>query len=566
MSNDDVQQPTPVYSIHEGIVFIIELTDSMVFPDPISGKSHLQVILESLSESMNHSVITLPNTGYGVYLFNSSKTSKGLPSGIERLFDLKDVNYYNMKKIQDILEENQNLNSDIPYIPIEERFKPSLEVTSVNPLDDVLRVAQDDLLIKKEYQNAYTNKRIFLFTDNDKPIDDSNVQQRNILRNTRNNLEDGYITITPFFISTEFKPFNESFYKELMTLSVAKNLDGDDFNLDDETIFDGPNSTPIDVKYIKERILRRKEIKRKQFEIPFILNDDLIISTKGYVLYSQEEAKRSKFLYETAEYRKNVYSRRRFIDEKTGYEFEKTTKVFKFGNGDDDVFELTSNDFEKLSTYNENYPNFLKLIGFKDEKLSVKLQYQIGKSSSFLVPDENSIEGSTRTLSSLYKSLTKLKKCGILFGKLRKGSQPNFYVLQATKAPFPQGFFLIKLPFFDDIRQFPNDYNLNENPSEQLVRISKLILITLKLKNGYRPSDFKNPNLQQHYKILHDFLLQVEQNEEEDQETRLNKDDTLKRIHQIRQRIEESQLDPNNKDKLFNYIKEWNELYQEYSI
>jgi ATP-dependent DNA helicase 2 subunit 1 len=427
-------------------------------------------------------------------------------------------------------------------------------------------------LLKKENQSLYTNKKIFLFTDNDQPIDDSNVQQKNILRNTRNNIEDSMITITPFFISTQTKPFDESVYKELMTLTNlnAPKNDDDIFNINDANdtlLFDGPNSQPIDVSYIKERILRRKEIKRKQFETSFIFSDDLVIGVKGYTFYSHEQPSRSKFLYESVDYRKNVYSRRRFIDEKTGYEFENTTKAFKFGINEDDYFEISPENLQKLSTFDPQRDTFLRLLGFKAEKLSLKPHYQSSPSNPFLIPDENSFEGSTRTLAALYKSLKKFNKCAVVFGKLRKGSQPSIYALQASSNPFPEGFFLIRLPFLDDIRQIPAGFEIYENPSEQLLRITKLILLNLKLKHGYSPSEFKNPSLQQHYRVLHDYLLQVEQTEDEDStESRLKKDDTLKKIQQIRERVEQSQLDPDSKDRLFKYIQGWNKVYRQGQI
>lgn len=545
------------YEVHEGIIFVIELTDSIFLPNPKSGKSNLLEIFEALQESMAHSVITLPNTGYGCYLFNSAVTSKGCKEGIQRLFSLTDLNYKNMKVIQDILEENMETSDESrPFIPLEERFKLFEGEREENALYEVLVTLQDEFLIKKDYQKQYNNKKVFLFTDNDKPIEGERVQQRNVLRRLFNDLDDAYINITPFFVSTEFKPFNSQLYSELLLINQGK--EGDD---DHDMIFDGPNTKPIDAVLIKQRVLRRKEIKRIQFQCPLIFSDDLTVGIKGYSIYSHEKSTRTKFIYESEDARKNVYTRRRFVNEDTGAEYEKTVKIYKFGTSDDDYVQLSDEQMDLLNKYDDKYDSFLRLLGFKNELAGLKFHYNTSK-IPFIIPDEDIYDGSTRTLSALFQGLHKLKKVAILFGKLRKGAQPSIFALQASSSPFPEGFMLIRLPFLDDIRKFPAGYEYYNEPSPELKLVTKRILKTLKLKNGYQPTEFKNPTLQLHFRVLHDFLLQVEQDTQVDEEkVKLDQDDTLKKIHQVRHRVEQSQLNDESKGSLYEVIKRWNSIY-----
>ncbi|ODQ60306.1 hypothetical protein WICANDRAFT_29810 [Wickerhamomyces anomalus NRRL Y-366-8] len=541
------------YEVHEGIIFVIELTSTIFVPNPKTGKSALQEIFEALQESMSHSIITLPNTGYGCYIFNSNTTSKGCKPGIECLFQLTDLNYENMKYIQDILEENmESKDESRPYVPLEERFKVFDGERDENPLYEVLVTLQDEFLIKKDFQKQYNNKKVFLFTDNDKPIIEESIQEKNVLRRLFSDLDDAFINIVPFFLSSEHKPFNDQLYSELVLINKD---DGED------SIFDDPNTRPIDAASIKDRVQRRKEIKRIQFQCPLIFNDDLTIGLKGYSIYSHERVSKTKFIYENQDSRKNVYSRRRFINEKTGVEFEKTTKLYKFGTSEDYI-QLSDEQMNLVNKYDEKYESFMRILGFKDELTGLKFHYNTSK-IPFIVPDEDTFEGSTRTLSALFQSLKKLNKVAILFGKLRKGAQPSIFALQPTSKPFPQGFFLIRLPFLDDIRKFPEGYDYHNEPSQEMKLVTRQLLRRLKLKNGYEPKDFKNPSLQLHFKVLHDFLLQIEQEQNQDEEkVKLENDDTLKKINQVRHRIEQSQLnDENEATSLYGLIKRWNSVY-----
>lgn len=571
-NDDDETVKRSHYEVHEGIIFAIELTSTIFLPNPNTGKSNLQEIFEALQESMAHSVITLPNTGYGCYLFNSNNTSKGCKGGIERLFSLTDLNYKNMKIIQDILEENVPRNNNNnneegededsrPYIPLDERFEVYKGERDENALYEVLVVLQDEFLIKKDYQKQYNNKKVFLFTDNDNPIIEESVQEKNILRRLFNDLDDAFINIAPFFISTPYKTFNPQIYSELLLINHNGRTGEVEDDEEGDTIFDGPNTKPIDVAMIKQRVLRRKEIKRIQFQCPLIFGDELIVGIKGYSIYSHEKSSRSKFVYETEDVRKNVYSRRRFISDQTGSEFEKTVKLYKFGN-DEDYIQLNDDQLNEINRYDPKFDSFLRILGFKNEKIGIKFHYNTSK-IPFIIPDEDKYQGSTRTLSALYQNLQKMEKVAILFGKLRKGSQPSIFALQPSKAPFPQGFMLIRLPFLDDIRKFPDGYDYYNETSNEMKVVTKSILKNLKLKNGYEPKDFKNPALQLHFKVLHDFLLQIEQIEEQDEmETKLRNDDTLKKIDQVRKRIETSQLNDEGKtNSLYGYIKHWNSIY-----
>ena len=559
------------HETHEAIIFAIELTDSIHFINASTGKSNLLTILEALEQSMAHSAITLPNTGYGLYMFNGKKTTEDLKPGIECVFPLRDLNVKSMKLLHDILSDSVSSNDvEAPYVPLDERFKPRTVVErSNNPLFELLTTLQHEFFAKREMQKQYTINKIFLFTDNDAPVQVNDVDQKNLIRRICADLDDSRITITPFFLTSKEQPFSNELYSELMFLPPL----GDPEDSSD-AMFDGPSTKPIDVQDIASRIRRRKEIKRVQFQCPFIMRfgstKEVVVGVKGYSVISHEKAAPSKWLYEDEHGRKNVYTLQRNIDETKGGDFDQTIKGYPVGvNGD--VIPVTKEQIEDLDKYDDEYATFLRLIGTKDERSGIKSHYVTGR-STFLTPSEDDYEGSTRTLSALYFSLRSQAKVAILFGKLRKGSQPFYYALQPAKRQLfpgskvhsPEGFYLHRLPYLDDLRQIPNAFETQPEPEEELKDASRLVLKDLmSFGDEYVPQDVKNPTLNQHYRTIREFKLQVErptkQEPASERDRAVANDDTLRDVDSVRKAIEASQLD--NEGPIYRHITSWNATF-----
>lgn len=556
------------FEVHEGIVFAIELTDSLHFINASTGHSHLYTILNALQDAMAHSAITLPNTGYGCYLFNGVKTTAGNKSGVEKLFPLRDLNVKSMKVVHDILSDaEEKQDPDAPYIPLEQRFKPRNNVDqSENPLFDMLITLQDEFLVKKEGQKIYNIKKIFLFTDNDSPVEVDNFEHKNVIRQVCKDLDDSLVTIIPFFLTSEHRPFTNTLYSELMFLPLQDDNGGLDM------IFDGPSTKPITVSAIETRILRRKEIKRIQFQVPLIIRlggQELIIGVKGYAVMSHEKPTANKWLWESESGRKNVHSMTRRVDSKTGMEFDKTIRGYPVGLSGD-LISMDKEQLESLEKYDDEHVTFLKLVGTKDERSGIKSHYVTGR-STFVVPSEDDYEGSTRTLSALYASLKKQRKVGILFGKLRKGGQPFFYALQYTdkkvssdsKIFSPEGFYLHRLAYFEDVRQCPQAYYAPQEPNEALKMATKTVMADMMAQFGseYVAREVKNPTLNHHYRTIKEFKLQVEVKKEDQtlREKLLDQDDTLKKLDDVRTGITESQFE--GKTQLYEHLEQWNAVF-----
>ncbi|KAH3675001.1 hypothetical protein WICPIJ_009387 [Wickerhamomyces pijperi] len=607
--SQDQQQQSIItdYNIHEGIIFAIELTDSLLSPISQNGKSHLEIILESLQQSMAHSIITLPNTGYGLYLFNSKRTSDGLNDGIERIFPVGDLNVKVMRLVYDLIEENKK--GSALYNPINERFKPREERVK-NPLYQLFQTIRDDFLEKKDSQKLYNQMKVFLFTDNDQPVRHDDVREKNLLRKVYNDLDDIHINIHPMFLNSG-AGFDKTLYSELLKIEYEDEEgdgteEGDEGKEDTANLFHGANTTPVKVENIKDRIIKGKEIKRKAFEVPLIFSDSLTVGVKGYTIFSEQKKVKHKNLYEGPTFVKNVHSERRLIGAENtkhaGVEVSEFVKVFEFGDSkspnfnQQDIIVFDKDAIDKLNNYNpdpasSDSKTFLKLLGFKPTQFGLRYTHNL-TSCPFLTPNEDIYKGSSKTLTALYNSLVKQDKVGILFGRLRVSGTPSFYALLPSKhSLFPQGFFLVRLPYLDELRNYPgvDEWGLSKDVDEvtdityeKLKSYTKSILHSFVLKEGeksigYDPMEFRNPALNRHFKIIQDYVLQIGQDQDQSQDhealpeearqaralqRELDQDDTLKKVMGVRGKIMDSVL---SQGQLAGDLRSWNDLYNKFS-
>lgn len=548
------------YEVHEGIIFCIELSAGMFQElSELNYKVQLVEILETLEQLMSQLVIVRPGTGIGCYLYNCNRNDA--KSYIYELFPLKDINAKSMKKLSDLLDDLANDRITLQgFLPFEDSKR--------TPLDSLFGLIQDEFLKEVEGQKAFNNKKVFLFTDNDSPPEAWNNEAKLRLRHLVDDMDDHFINFTTFFIGREDAPFDDSFYSDILKLGASAD--------NPNTEFDGPNTTPISASYIKSRVLRKQEIKRIMFQCSLILEERMqfMVGIKGYTIIIQEKpGQRYKLVYEKDEIRKEANSRRKFLDSKTGEEVkEGLTKVFPYG---DLNITITDEELSKVrSSYTEE-ESFLKIIGFRSYEKCIHYFNNIDR-ALFVVPDEFHFEGSIRTLASLFKNLRGKGKVAVVWGKLKTNSHPAVFVLSPSRNDDPnEGFYLYRIPFAEELRRFPSPlirHNSYDTPEyQELKNITRKIIDNFQLSKGYRPSEFKNPSLQKHFKILHDYLLQVEQEEEDDlpegaKQKLLSEDDSLLRLAQIRTKIMKSAESSNPKRlQLDEYLQAWNSLYENIS-
>ena len=551
------------FEIHEGIMFCIELSEHMFeVQDELDGKSQIEVILTSLSELIELLIVTRPSTAIGCYFYNCEREDS--KESIFEFIPLVDLNVQWMKKVNDLLEDvsNQRITfKEYLNYNIDQNKKLNIPILLEKLFSLILETFNRNI----EGQKEFNSKKVFLFTDNDLPNVESQQRSIDVLKGILKDIDDNMINFTNFFISKKDKPFNPAFYSK-----VLRN-DRDYNSLGSQAYF-GPSTKPIGVNDIKERIFQRKEIRRVVFQCPLVLDEgtNFVISIKGYSIFNHEKGSvRYKLVYENQEIRKEAFSKRKFINPKTGEDVSKqTVKIIPYGEKEIEMED--KNIANALNVYG-NTSASLTVIGFLNEDNSLVFYNNIDK-TLFITPDENVIEGSFTAFASLFRTLKKLKKVGVVWGSTKSNSSPSLYLLWPSKDDDNnQGFYLTKVPFIDEIRKYPTLSNININEEwEEYKNVKELtqgIISHFNLKSGYHAEEFRNPALNRNYKLLHDYLLQVEipQDDNDIRDRYLREDDTLLKITKIRERImKDTTIDDVEKRRLSKYLEVWNIYYRKF--
>lgn len=544
------------YEAHEGIAFCIELTSSMYLPsEDLNGQIQLMEILDSLNELMSELVIVMPNTAIGCYFYNCAHPKA--ENNVYELIPLRDVNFQNMKKVNDLLDDIKSNRLTLEEeIPIADKANPA-------ELSPALIMIREKFLEPVDGQKQLTNKKIFIFTDNDKPSEFQDVESRSRLRKVIDDLYDYHINFVTFFIGSKVKPFDNTTFADI--LRWGSKVNDTKYWLHSH----GPNTKPINASTIKSKVKRTKEINRVKFRCPLILDEraDFVVSVSGYTIISHEiPASKYKLIYDNGTVKQEAYSRREYLDAETGEVVpnDELAKTFSFGN---EIIELSEEENSQIQNIYGNYDSFLKLIGFRSTEECLCFYNNIG-APSLVVPNEEQYKGSIKTLTSLYRTLKKKEKSAVIWGKLRPNSMASMFVLTpSSNEDFNQAFYLYRIPFIDEVRKLPtlSSYPelLESDDYQVLSRVTETLVNFFNLKNGYKPSDYHNPALQRHFTVLREYLLQIESKETKDQD---EDDETLLKVKQIHERIAASaQSDDPKQQRLVKYLKLWNSYYNRYN-
>ena len=204
--SDDENETYKQFEIHEGIAFLIELTPEIFLPlKELDNKSQFMEILSSINDLIGELIITLPNTGIGIYFYNCQKTNKRFTKdcGLNRLFKLNDLNSFNMKILNDAI------NDDINGISLLKDKFPYIEEDQDGKLPAVLNTMLNEFHNNKNYNN----KKLIWFTNNDRPFKSDKTKHN--LWKIINDYDEFRINITPFFLDS-YADEKQSKKKELV--------------------------------------------------------------------------------------------------------------------------------------------------------------------------------------------------------------------------------------------------------------------------------------------------------------------------------------------------------------
>ncbi|KIJ51081.1 hypothetical protein M422DRAFT_158695 [Sphaerobolus stellatus SS14] len=501
---EDLADSSEYFQGRDVLLFCLDASESMVTPiksedSDKEAKSPLQKVLEIAIELQKRKVITSPNDLVGIMLYNTaerSETKKGAEIK-KHCYVYQPIGQVNAESIQRLAASMSEVAEDPNKLA--ELFPPNKGAGV--PVGDVFTSCN---WVIRDGAPKTGLKRIFLVTNEDDPHPGS-TQLIRTAQTTFEDLSASGVIVTPFFVSSENKPFDRSKFWD----NVIPREDTDEENNAEQM----PDIiTELDSLVQEMRI--REIPKRSLFSIPFQLAEGFTIGVKGYGLITEqrkptykyftndrtmEEAK-SKTIYYDPEYQKE-YDKNQILYGMTvgamGEEpVEGEEEVAKSTGVKNRVF-FTADDVKSFRTL--DLPPGLRLLGFKD-RTELAFEDNI-KHSTFIYPDEVAYSGSIRTFSALLKSMVKKDKIGLVLGITRRNSAPMFYALLPQEKldedgaqVDPPGFHLQPLPYADDIRAAPIEEAARAG--EKLVHTARAWIDKLTMKNGsYQPDSYPNPAL-----------------------------------------------------------------------
>ncbi|KAI0703839.1 ku70-like protein [Cytidiella melzeri] len=557
--DDELQDSSAFEGKKDVILFAIDVSESMLelrddpdYEDSSVKTSNIMAALNAAVQIQKKKVIVGPNDSVGLMFFNTTRKNEGPEQGSEIKrgnFVFQSISAISAPKIQELIQLLDAARED-PNL-LRETFPPQ-SGTRV-PMGDVFTSCN---WIMRDGAPKTATKRIFLITDDDDP--NAGVGSERLLTSAKTTLIDltqAGITIEPFFISTDEKPFDVSkFYSSVLIQTEMA---------EDEGSPPGFLSESVSITRVDDLLaqMRFHEVpKRALFSIPFQLAVGFTIGIKGYGLVTEQRRGSYRYFVDRGEGMEVVNNRTEWVDKKSGLAAKKDEIMYGMSLGDtvkaDAVEEDSDNDqgvqeasIARAVFYTaEEIKSFrtlglepqVKLLGFKTRK-SLHFEDNV-KHSVFIYPDEMAYSGSKRTFSALVKTMIKKNRIGLVLALTRRNAAPTFCALipQAEKLEDggwiePSGFHLITLPFADDIRAAPDQVL---SASEKLKDKAFMWLNKLKSKDGtYPPDSYPNPALAYHNAQLEASAFREEFDPESFQDlTQPNYEAIRKRVgHLIRQ-------------------------------
>ncbi|OSC96961.1 ku70-like protein [Trametes coccinea BRFM310] len=527
-TEDDDEEELQDSSLYEGkrdvVLFCIDCSPSMYemreddrFEDVQT--CGLMLALESAMQIMKRKVLVGPNDAVGIMLFNTTKRNESGEAGA----DIKKGTYVyqpiatiDAPKVMELVRliDEARENPDV----LRETFPPMTEGRV--PVGDVFTSCN---WVMRDGAPKTATKRIFFITDEDNPHPGAkNARLMTSARTTLFDLMQAGVTVEPFFIGTDEKPFDPTkFYSSVLLPTNITELD--------EITDDGPAPMlpeSISITRVEELLdqMRFHEVpKRALFSVPFTFAPGLTIGVKGYGLITEQKKGAYRYFADLGDRVEPVISRTAYVDEERDAEADKTEILYGMDLGAPSVEGEDGEDAKESEVGTravalgsrvfytaEEVRSFrtlglepgIKLLGFKPRS---ELAFEDNvKHSIFIYPDEMSYSGSKRTFTALLRTMIKKKKIAIVLALTRRNSSPIFCAVlpQAEKVEEsgwrePPGFHLIPLPFADDIRAAPDLKGFRA--SEDLRDIAGQWIHKLKVKNGsYPPDSYPNPALAYH--------------------------------------------------------------------
>lgn len=510
-ADDDEVNELAYTSQKEAMLFLIDISASMLKEDE-KGACAARTALECAYSIMTSKVFAAPNDMIGIVLFNSKISkldedetyrSKG-KEHMHLLLDLDVPGADLIRPLRDLLNDKECFNEVCQ--PSRARASPAELLVLANAI----------------YQTRaprFNSKRLILITDDDDPLGDDR-QQTQAFKTRAKDLTALGITIEPIFLANE-RPFD------------SEKLWDDVIERSDEESGDLVLEGVARLKDMQETIKALQTPKRATFSVPMEIAPGLTIGVKGYILFKEQKIVKSTYIDNTGAVPQTAKAETTFLCDETASLLEKKQIKHAYSLGSENVVF----DSKEMKQIKQIESPVLRIIGYK---ALAKLHFFHNLSYAyFIYPHEVTHVGSIRTFAALHRVLLQKKQFALCWFIPRRNASPTVVAMMASELELssnrksqlsPPGFFLIHLPFADDIR---DPVPRKAWQSADLADLMGDIIRQLSLPS-YEPSKRSNPALQWHYKALQSIALEEDVPRLEDQV-----DETLPNFKAIHKRAKD---------------------------
>eukprot|EP00741_Cyanophora_paradoxa_P000203 tig00000402_g197.t1 len=455
------------------IIFAVDGSEAMYAPTENGGQSPIQRAMDAISFFYKDHVIIAEQDFLSVVLYNTNP--KNVVEDFLRTDTVMTLIPPNRPAAKEVLLLKQ-LSEDITAL------KDLTDGPANSSIDNVLQSLHTMQMVEGR-QLDVANKLIYIFTNNDSP--------RCEKRRTKALLETwkGSFVLTGFFMHRPDRPFDgNKFWNALIN------------DLRGEDSFAGSMEIQQSWEDLKNRVRRKLHKKRVLMKLALEIAPNVEIGVNLYGLIT--DAKTPAHSWVTAgEEAKDVKTEMQYLGS-VGEELAdfQLSQMMEFGS------ELVFFEKEEVKKLKDFGPPGIKLIGFKPRS-SLKIHHNI-RPSSFIYPNNETVEGSITAFAALHAKMLELDKIAICRIISRFSKYPRLVALlpQQVKEDeetgcqvHPPGFHIIYLPFADDIRKL----NVEDGPkatTDQVDKAKKVIKAFTLAEFDCR--NFDNPALQRHYDVL----------------------------------------------------------------
>ncbi|KAL2653061.1 hypothetical protein R1flu_021189 [Riccia fluitans] len=496
--NDELE----LTSSKEFIVYLVDASPDMFLPlsEEENSKSTFATVISGIANELKTRIISRDTDEVGVCFFNT-REKKNIQES-ESVYVLSELGVPSAQLIRDLERVGETFEKDIGS-----GASRAVDVRE-SILYNALWVAQ---AILRTGTSKNILKRIYIFTNNDDPLENTNpLVKADLRRTTIQRAKDAQ----DLGIGVELYPFNRPgeqfnvniFYSEMIQLDEN----------DEVGFMTNASNRFADLADQMRKKMFKKRVVRKMM---LTITKGVEISLRSYAMIRPATTSRSIWL--DSKTNTPLKIERSYICADTGALMAGPIKRYQEYSGKkvllntDEIVEV-----KKITNVQ------LQLVGFKP--LECLRDYYNLRPPTFLYPDDEAISGSTCAFIALHRSMINLQKFAVAFYGGTANPQLVALVAQEEETDDtgsqlqPPGMNMIYLPYADDIRPAEKYHadNINHPKRAEEGQISRAVTLMRKLDlKDFTVYQIQNPALQRHYAILQALALEEEELPEVKDET-----------------------------------------------